>query len=50
MRKDFWDRQGAHIASRQKEMYGIKLFLRQKEYFGQRITRFRRGFVRSGGD
>ena len=35
-----------NIASRQKEMYGIKLFLHQK----QRIIHFRRDFVRSGGD
>ena len=50
MRKEFWDRQGANIASRQKEMYGVKLVLRQKQVFGQRITHFRRDFVRSGGD
>ena len=31
MRTGFWDRQGANIASRQKKMYGIKLFLRQKQ-------------------
>ena len=31
MRTGFWDRQGAKIASRQKEMYDIKLFLRQKQ-------------------
>ena len=33
MRKGFWDRQGANIASRQKEMYGVKLFLRPKQRF-----------------
>ena len=26
MRKELWDRQGANIASRWKEMYGEKLF------------------------
>ena len=50
MRKGFWDRQGANIASRQKENYGAKLFLRQNSDFGQRITHFCRDFVRSGGD
>ena len=30
MRKELWDRQGANIASRQKEMYGEKLFPRPK--------------------
>ena len=29
MRKELWDRQGANIASRYKEMYGEKLFPRQ---------------------
>ena len=33
MRKEFWDRQGANIASRYKEMYGVKLVLRQKQGF-----------------
>ena len=28
MRTGLWDRQGAHIASRYKEMYGLELFLR----------------------
>ena len=32
-RKEFWDRQGANIAGRKKEMYGVKLFLRQKQRF-----------------
>ena len=31
MRKEVWDRQGANIASRWKEMYGEKLFPRLKE-------------------
>ena len=30
MRKELWDRQGANIASRWKEMYGEKLFPRPK--------------------
>ena len=30
MRKELWDRQGANIASRWKEMYGVKLFPRPK--------------------
>ena len=28
MRTGLWDRQGANIASRYKEMYGVELFLR----------------------
>ena len=28
MRIGLWDRQGANIASRYKEMYGVELFLR----------------------
>ena len=28
MRTRLWDRQGANIASRYKEMYGLELFLR----------------------
>ena len=31
MRKEPWDRQGVNIASRQKEMYGEKLFPRPKK-------------------
>ena len=27
-RTGFWDRQGANIASRYKELYGVELFLR----------------------
>ena len=30
MRAGLWDRQGANIASRYKEMYGVELFLRLK--------------------
>ena len=33
VRKGFWDRQGANIASPLKEMYGKKLFCRQKRRF-----------------
>ena len=31
MRKELWDRQGANIASRQKELYGEKLFPRPRK-------------------
>ena len=30
MRAELWDRQGANIGSRYKEMYGVELFLRLK--------------------
>ena len=30
VRTGLWDRQGANIASRYKEMYGVELFLRLK--------------------
>ena len=51
IRKGFWDRQGANIASRSKEMYGVKLFLRQKQRFSTKNNiYFRRDFVRSGGN
>ena len=33
MRKELWDRQGANIASRWKEMYSEKLFPRPKKGF-----------------
>ena len=33
LRTGFWDRQGANIASRCKEMYGVELFLRVKAVF-----------------
>ena len=33
MRKGFWDRQGANIASRLKKMYNQKLFCRPKRRF-----------------
>ena len=45
MCKELWDRQGANIASRQKEMYGEKS---EKEDFGERSTLFRRSFIANG--
>ena len=33
LRKQLWDRQGANIASRWKEMYGEKVFQRPKTWF-----------------
>ena len=38
MRKELWDRQGANIPSRQKEMYGEKLFPRQNKGFWREIN------------
>ena len=40
MRKELWDRQGANIASRQKEMYGEKLFPRPKKGILERDQHF----------
>ena len=48
MRKEPWDRQGANIASRWKEMYGEKLFRRPKNDFGEKSTLFRRCFTKNG--
>ena len=49
MRKELWDRQGANIVSRQKEMYGEKLFPRpKKRLWGERSTSFRRYFMDNG--
>ena len=45
MRKELWDRQGANIASRQKEMYGEKLFPGPKRDFEEITTLFRRSFI-----
>ena len=44
MRKGFWDRQGANIASHQKKMYGVRglysrFFIKNFE-FRKRITLF----------
>ena len=50
MRKGFWDRQGANIASRWKEINGLKLFFFfVKNFdFGKRMTFFRRYIIRNG--
>ena len=40
MRKELWDRQGANIASRLKEMYGEKLFRRPKKRIWGEINAF----------
>ena len=41
MRTGLWDHQGANIASRYKEMYGVELFSPFKSsVFGQRMSHF----------
>ena len=40
IRNELWDRQGANIASRKKEMYGEKLFPRLKKRFYNKINTF----------
>ena len=40
MRTGLWDRQGANIASRYKEMYGVELFLRLKPVSLERMPHF----------
>jgi len=40
MRKGFWDRQGANMASCSKEMYGQKLFWRPKSRFFEDLDAF----------
>ena len=40
LRKELWDRQGANIASRWKELYGDKLFRRLKTRFRGEINDF----------
>ena len=40
MRKELWDRQGANIASRQKELYGEKLFPRPRKGILDRYPHF----------
>ena len=40
IRNELWDRQGANIASRKKEMYGEKLFPRPKKGFYDEINTF----------
>ena len=44
LRKELWDRQGANIASRWKEMYGEKLFRRLKKRFWGEINAFSPSF------
>jgi len=48
LRKELWDRRGANIASRWKEMYGEKCFDAKKHGFGERSTLFRRCFIAHG--
>ena len=50
MRTGLWDRQGANIASRYKEMYGLELFLRLKQCLWTENSAFCCDFMRSGGD
>ena len=46
MRKELWDRRGANIASRQKEMYGKQPFPRPKKGILEREQHFfRRIFI-----
>ena len=40
LRKDFWDRHGANIATRLGERYGERLSLRQKKRILERENRF----------
>ena len=40
LRKDFWDRHGTNIATRQKEIYGERLFRRPKKKKMERDKRF----------
>ena len=49
MRKGFWDRQGANIASRLKEMYGEKLFCRPKRRFFREFDVFSLPFYQKMG-
>ena len=46
LRKELWNRQGANIASRLKEMYGEKLFRRPKTWFWGEINAFSPLFYR----
>ena len=46
MRKELWDRQGANIASRLKEMYSEKLFRRPRKRFWGEINAFSPLFYR----
>ena len=40
MRTGLWDRRGANIARRYKEMYDVEFFLCKKSVFGQRMPLF----------
>ena len=40
MRKGFWDRQGANIASRREKMYSGNFLRRSKNYYRERYTVF----------
>ena len=40
MRIGLWDRQGANIASRYKEMYGAEVFSVKSSVFGQGMQHF----------
>jgi len=44
LHKELWDRQGANSASRQKEMYGEKLFRRPQKPFWGAINAFSPSF------
>ena len=48
MRKGFWDRQGANIASRWKKMYSVSYFNVHKNDFGGTSALFRHYFIRNG--
>ena len=50
MGKGFWDRQGANTAILWKEMYSRSCVFIKRSDVGQRITHFRRDFVKHGGD
>jgi len=45
LRKELWDRQGANIASRLKEMYGEKLFRGTRKRFLREINAFSPSFL-----
>ena len=50
MRTGLWDRRGAKIGSRYKEMYEAELFLRKKKCLWTKNATFCRDFMRSVGD
>jgi len=45
LREELWDRQGANIAGRQKEMYGEKLFRGTRKRFLREINPFSPSFL-----